>query len=771
MDFDSERLRGAQRRVASGARQAASVVRGFGRSGEPSDESDCSGDSVPIGAPERSRDHFFDPNPTVAIIVPARNEERFLRPCLRSIREQYFNSWECIVVDDGSSDGTRAIADDFARRDSRFRVVSHTESLGLAAARNTGIELTTAPYLTFLDADDFLYQHSLNARVEALREGDAETVAGSYCDWQPTRENEGRTAPERPPAIKKQAISFFDGPECPFIATAPMVRRSVIEAHGGFNEDLPTAEDYDLWVRILRSGLTFVYTPRIGVAYRQKASGMVFTDTAMHAQASDAIIARQYEDLTDAPDRPHLYRPLSSYHRDLVRARRLLRSFALAEASADKTDQEVIGSMLPDDLGELSRLGLDVRFELVAGLARAARAVPSFNQKETRQRLVDDLERRVFSDHAATSPPVPSPAGSFGSLRSSDRSSRRSTAPVISTPRPIEPTQKQSLGVLLVPMARYHAVEMLSLGNVLAEAGVDTTFLVIDEFGSQFSDLLVAADRFPLDCEPSDLPTFSGVYMMNDWGVTRELIREARVRGVPTFARVEGVQDYRDVDTGRIRLPYQTADYVLAQGQNDVGALNHRHVAMVGNGRLEELLHDPERTADSATGRVVINSNFTYGVFTSLRNVFVESSVRACLEAELTPIISQHPADAELPASLGRWRSSESMSNLLHESDVLISRFSTVPFEAMAIGTPFVYFRPQDERVATFDEPNGAYEIVHSSLELVPALIRAASQLGSYRRVSEEFFRKQIDITTETADQRTAAVIAASVSEWEASAT
>lgn len=329
--------------------------------------------------------------PAVVVIVPARDEERFLRPCLRSIREQWFRSWECVIVDDGSVDGTAEIAAEFVEKDPRFRLVSHLESAGLAAARNSGISNSSAPYLTFLDADDFLYPDSLKSRLESIQAHRSRFVAGVYCDWQPTRERQGRTPPERRAAERPDIVGFIDGPECPFIATAPLVRREVIEELGGFDERLVTAEDFDLWIRIMRAGYTFAYVPIVGVAYRQKASGMVFTGAALHAKVSSEIIMAQYEDLSEMDDPPLFSLPLSDYARDVVLSKRLLRSYAIAAVFGDNEGQDQIAEMFPASIALLARAGLDVSAELRAGVARCARAVRSLNEPEARKQLVESL--------------------------------------------------------------------------------------------------------------------------------------------------------------------------------------------------------------------------------------------------------------------------------------------------------------------------------------------------------------------------------------------
>jgi len=88
-----------------------------------------------------------------SIIVPVYNVAPYLHECLESVLAQTFADWECICVDDGSTDGSGTILDEYAKMDSRFRVVRQANA-GVSAARNAGMELATGEYLTFLDADD-----------------------------------------------------------------------------------------------------------------------------------------------------------------------------------------------------------------------------------------------------------------------------------------------------------------------------------------------------------------------------------------------------------------------------------------------------------------------------------------------------------------------------------------------------------------------------------------------------------------------------------------
>ncbi len=90
---------------------------------------------------------------TFSIIIPVYNAERFLRQCLDSVIAQTVQDWECICVDDGSVDGSGAILDEYAAKDSRFKII-HTTNEGVAVARNIGLDAAKGEWITWLDADD-----------------------------------------------------------------------------------------------------------------------------------------------------------------------------------------------------------------------------------------------------------------------------------------------------------------------------------------------------------------------------------------------------------------------------------------------------------------------------------------------------------------------------------------------------------------------------------------------------------------------------------------
>jgi glycosyltransferase EpsJ len=115
--------------------------------------------------------------PTVSIIVANYNKEKYLADALESVRRQTFTNWECIVVDDGSTDDSRKIIKRFVAKDPRFRAVFQ-ENSGACAARNSGLRIAKGEFVMFLDADDAVCIRALELLVMAAEEHQANIVGG-----------------------------------------------------------------------------------------------------------------------------------------------------------------------------------------------------------------------------------------------------------------------------------------------------------------------------------------------------------------------------------------------------------------------------------------------------------------------------------------------------------------------------------------------------------------------------------------------------------------
>ena len=109
----------------------------------------------------------------VSVIVPVYNIEDYLPQCLACLEMQTYRNLEIILVDDGSTDRTGQICDEYAAKDSRARVIHHPQNIGLWAARNTGQDAAHGEYLWFPDGDDYFHKDIVMAMVEAINQTNA----------------------------------------------------------------------------------------------------------------------------------------------------------------------------------------------------------------------------------------------------------------------------------------------------------------------------------------------------------------------------------------------------------------------------------------------------------------------------------------------------------------------------------------------------------------------------------------------------------------------
>lgn len=111
----------------------------------------------------------------VSVIIPCYNQGKFLNETLESVYKQTYKDWECIIVDDGSTDNTRKIAEQWTGKDPRFKYY-YKENKGVSSARNYGIEKAQGKYLQFLDSDDLLHKTKLEVSINEVKNNNDVTI-------------------------------------------------------------------------------------------------------------------------------------------------------------------------------------------------------------------------------------------------------------------------------------------------------------------------------------------------------------------------------------------------------------------------------------------------------------------------------------------------------------------------------------------------------------------------------------------------------------------
>lgn len=119
-------------------------------------------------------------NPEISVIIPAYNAESYLAGCLDSVIDQEFTSWELIVADDGSTDATGKICDEYAAKDDRIKVL-HTANNGVSESRNACLDIAKGKYFIFGDADDIFERDCLKKLYDQAEKTQADIVQCSFC--------------------------------------------------------------------------------------------------------------------------------------------------------------------------------------------------------------------------------------------------------------------------------------------------------------------------------------------------------------------------------------------------------------------------------------------------------------------------------------------------------------------------------------------------------------------------------------------------------------
>lgn len=183
-------------------------------------------------------------NGLVTIIMPVYNRPEYISDALSSIFAQSCKEFEVIVVDDGSTEDMKAILGEYLQRVRFFR----KENGGAASARNYGIERAEGEYISFLDSDDLWHQHKLDVQLKFLK---CNKKVGLVCA---DVLYHGRKGGNTKAKAEWEDGDLFGSLFCnSFVCTSTVVlRRSVLDEVGFFNEQYKCAEDYDLWLRIAK---------------------------------------------------------------------------------------------------------------------------------------------------------------------------------------------------------------------------------------------------------------------------------------------------------------------------------------------------------------------------------------------------------------------------------------------------------------------------------------------------------------------------------------
>ena len=247
--------------------------------------------------------------PAISVITPAYNASEFLSQTVASALAQTWRDFELLIVDDGSTDDTRAIALAWERTDPRIRVLTRRHG-GPSAARNTAMAQARGQFFALLDSDDLWHPTFLDSQMRIL-EGrrTIDVVTGNAYNLGGVRDGE----PVNPAGKSCREISLreiLERENSVFIMS--VFRRTVVDTITGFDERLPLNEDYDFWIRAAHAGFVFVHNPAPLGHYRRRPDSISANE--MQMVTGILRVFRNAREL--CADRP---RELAVIHKQLAR--------------------------------------------------------------------------------------------------------------------------------------------------------------------------------------------------------------------------------------------------------------------------------------------------------------------------------------------------------------------------------------------------------------------------------------------------------------------
>ena len=215
--------------------------------------------------------------PRVSILTPAYNAATTLHETLASVQRQTFTEFEVIVVDDGSSDNTAAIAEQFGACDPRFRLIRQ-KNAGVAAARNTGLTASRAPLIAPLDADDVWHPEKLMRQMRRLSNTTSKTVL--VYSWSVDIHDTSKIIDRRLDLDRFEGNVYAALVLANFVgnSSVPLIRRDALMSIGGWDATLRAqnaqgCEDWRAYLRLAEIG-DFALAPGFLTGYRQTVGAM-----------------------------------------------------------------------------------------------------------------------------------------------------------------------------------------------------------------------------------------------------------------------------------------------------------------------------------------------------------------------------------------------------------------------------------------------------------------------------------------------------------------
>lgn len=216
------------------------------------------------------RNSYVHLQPAISVLMPAYNAQKYIAAAIDSILEQTFADFEFIIIDDGSSDKTASIIEEYAKKDDRIVFLQNSQNLKISQALNQGLEIAKGKFVCRMDADDWSYPERLRVQMDFMKAYPNVVICGAdieVCDQNLNLLNT-RTYPNTDSQIRGRIFKIN-----PFAHPVTFYQAEIAKEAGGYDANFNLAEDYDLYFRMGKFG-EFANIPKVLLKLRTHAQSL-----------------------------------------------------------------------------------------------------------------------------------------------------------------------------------------------------------------------------------------------------------------------------------------------------------------------------------------------------------------------------------------------------------------------------------------------------------------------------------------------------------------
>lgn len=670
----------------------------------------------------------------ISIIIPNYNNSHLIKEAINSIVKN--SNIEIIIIDDKSTDNSKKVLSEIKQENRNVKIIYNEKNLGLGLTRNVGIVNAIGDFLLFLDADDKYETKIFKEIFRELETDDFDLLNFQFNRKDYKLKNTKKISEDTSflnYAVKETLLSFvFQGKlnlgACFNIYKTNFLRENNLYFTDGLHEDLI----FTLKAFYFAKKVKFLNKPFY--IWRENRESI----TGNFTKANTQFLIKRIIEFKNFLISEQIYEEYRIEH--LLFTCRYI-NYLISKRSSSITLYE--SKIIYNTFEKLEYKSLLKNNLLIVDnpYLENIRPFPNHLMLFIFTKIVNKLKNY------------------YKLLKNIQNKILKEIQKIYS----IMLNFNSKFDIIFLPQNLYHYKTMVNLAESLTNLGFKAGFI---NPGYKLDKYKFLNKEF----KESQFKVFSESYLkykiiktksflcMNDWDkqFTYKIIETANQNNIKTIGLIEGINDFLDIDTGRNRNAYKSVKYLLLTGEHDKQFFKNvnQEYFTVGIPRLENLKKQNVYKANKKT--VLINLNFTFNVLTEYSRSWISEVIQACEELNLQYKITKHPDDkTEVDEN---FITSEQIYDGINNSSVVISRFSTVIIEALALGKPVVYHNPGFEKVEKFKDSLGAYSISSNIDQLKKAIMFELEQ-KDIRVRANDFLQMHANINFDSLEKTKNAII------------